>query len=189
MRTLAAVVTCLLAAVALAACGPAGPTEEGGVPGRPLEVVSALPSPGDLRGPDGAEADAAALGEAFTGEADAALAATIDERSPSAAAVRNWTSPGGGTLTVAVSVWPSHLIATGIGGDLASRLVGDGGRAWTPRELPGTRGARRTDPAEVRLGLSIGPNALYVRVTGDVGEDLAIQAMERLRLVLEGQTG
>lgn len=58
-----------------------------------------------------------------------------------------------------------------------------------PPDLPGARGARRDRPREVRLGLSLGPNALYVRATGDVGDEVAIRAMERLRLVLEGQTG
>ncbi len=180
----------LLAALVLAAgCGPQGPTEVGGEAGRPLDVVGALPSPGELRGPPGAEADAATLAEAFIGRPDPDLAEVIDSRDPSAAATRTWTSPGGGTLTVAASVWPSRLIATGVGADLAAFLVEDGGAAWTPPEVPSSRGARRADPPERRLGLSVGPNALYVRATGDVGDDVVIRAMERMQLVLEGQTG
>jgi hypothetical protein len=189
VRIAAALIACLGLAGVLVGCGPVGPTEQGGDAGRPLEIVGALPSPGDLRGPDPADADAAGLAEAFTGRDDPELAGVIDARAPSAAATRTWSSPGGGTLTVSASVWPSHLIATGVGSDLAARLVGDGGAAWTPSDLPGARGARREAPREVRLGYSVGPNALYVRATGDVGDDVAIRAMERLTLVLEGQTG
>lgn len=189
MPRLPALIACLAAAAALAGCGPRGPVQEGGDPARPLEVVSALPSPGDLRGDPGAEAGPEGLARAFAGAADAPLAEAIAARAPAAAATRSWTSPAGGTLTVAVSVWPSHLIATGVGSDLAARLVAEGGAAWTPRGVPAARGARRERPPEVRLGLAQGPNALYVRATGDVGEQVAVRAMERLRLVLEGQTG
>ncbi len=187
--SLVAVVLALALALVAAGCGPLGPTEQGGDAGDPLAVVTALPSPGELRGPDPATADAADLAEAFTGRPDAELAAVIDDRAPADAAVRTWTSPGGGTLTVAASVWPSHLIATGVGSDLAARLVAEDGAAWTPPDVPGARGARRDDPAEARLGFSVGPNALYVRATGDVGDDVAERAMRRLILVLEGQTG
>jgi hypothetical protein len=180
----------IAAALVLAAgCGPQGPAEVGGEAGRPLELVGALPSPGELRGPPAAEADAAALAEAFTGRPDPGLAEVIDGRAPAAAATRAWASPGGGTLTVAASVWPTRLVATGVGADLAAFLVADGGAAWTPAEVPSSRGARRADPPERRLGLSVGPNALYVRATGDVGDEVVIRAMERMRLVLEGQTG
>lgn len=173
----------------LTGCGPQGPTEAGGDAGRPLEIVGALPSPGELRGPAAAEADGTALARAFTGKDDPELAAVIADRAPESAAARSWTSPGGGTMTVVATVWPSHLVATGIGSSLAAFLVEDGGAAWTPTEVPSARGARRDDPAETRIGLSIGPNALYVRTTGDVGEDVAIRAMRRMQLVLEGQTG
>jgi len=189
VRIPAAVTALVALTLVVAGCGPVGPTEQGGEPGDPLALVAALPSPGDLRGPEPAAADAADLATAFTGRDDAGLAEVIAGRAPGDAAVRTWTSPGGGTLTVAASVWPSHLIATGIGSDLAARLVADGGAAWTPRDVPGARGARRDQPAEARLGFSVGPNALYVRTTGDVGDDVAERAMGRLILVLEGQTG
>ena len=187
MRVLAVILVALLAC----ACGPESPTEEGGPPARPLELLQTLPSPGVLRGPDARAADPAILQEAFTGEADPALAQIVAARAPSAAAVREWTDPSGGRLVTAVSVWPSHLVATGIGSDLAARLVADGGDAWTPSDTPGGRGARRLsgDARELRLGFSVGPNALYVRATGDVSQDIVTRTMERLRQVLEGQTG
>lgn len=188
VRAALALVACALVA-GLSGCGPQGPAEEGGDPGRPVEIVAALPSPGALRGDPGADADPSDLARAFTGRDDAGLAEVIASRTPSAAAARSWRAPGGGTLTVAASVWPSHLIATGVGADLAARLVADGGAAWTPGDLPGARGARRELPRELRLGLSQGPNALYVRATGDVSEQVAVRAIERMALVLEGQTG
>lgn len=181
-----------LAAVAvalLAGCGPQGPVEQGGEPGDPLDIVAALPSPGDLRGPPAQEAGPEELARAFTGRDDPELADIIASRDPGPAAVRTWSDPRGGTLTVAASVWPSHLVATGVGSDLAAALVADGGRAWTPTDVPGSRGALRDDPPEIRLGDSVGPNALYARATGDVGEDVVVRAMDRMRLVLEGQTG
>ena len=48
----------------------------------PLAIVAALPSPGDLRGPEPATADAADLAEAFTGRDDPELAEVIDGRAP-----------------------------------------------------------------------------------------------------------
>ncbi len=189
VRAAALALAALLAAALLAACGPTSPVEPGGEAGDALAIVDALPSPGDLRGPPGAEADAAALTRAFTGEDDPELAEVVERRAPTDAATRTWSSPGGGTLTVVATAWPSHLVATGVGSDLAQFLVADGGSAWTPAEVRSSRGARRDDPAEIRLGLSVGPNALYVRATGDVDEDTVITAMERMRLVLEGQTG
>lgn len=180
----------VLVALGLCACGPQGPTEEGGPSGRPLEMLTVLPSPDDLRGPPARAADAAALQRAFTGEADPGLTDVIETRAPSAAAVREWTDPRGGRLVAAVSVWPSHLVATGVGSDLAARLVADGGEAWTPSGTPGGRGARRAgDRPEIRLGFSVGPNALYVRATGGVSEEVVTRTMGRLRQVLEGQTG
>lgn len=179
----------VVAAAVLAGCGPQGPGEAGGDAGDPAEIVRVLPSPGDLRGQPGAEADAQQLARAFTGRDDPALAEVVEERAPSAAATRTWSDPQGGTLTVAATVWPSHLVATGVGSDLAAFLVADGGDAWTPAAVPSSRGARRDDPREMRLGLSVGPNALYVRSTGDVDEDVVIETMELMRLTLEGQTG
>lgn len=189
MRVATALSACALLVAVLAGCGPTSPVPRGGEQGRPAEIVRALPSPGALRGEPGGAADPAELARAFTGRDDPELAEVIARRAPSAAAVRSWRSPGGGTLTVAATVWPSHLVATGVGSDLAARLVDDGGRAWTPRAVPGARGARRARPAEARLGFAEGPNALYARVTGDVGEDVAVRALERMRLVLAGQTG
>ncbi|WP_217915234.1 hypothetical protein [Miltoncostaea marina] len=185
---LVALIACVLA---VCACGPQGPADEGGAPARPLEVLTTLPSPGDLRGEPAQEVDPAGLARAMTGADDPRLTEAVGEQAPRAAAVRRWTDPRGGELVAAVSVWGSHVVATGIGSDLAARLVDDGGRSWTPAGVPAARGARRGEGAraERRLGHAIGPNALYVRATGDVGEAVAVRAMERMILVVEGQTG
>lgn len=175
-----------LVATALAACGPLGPTDPGGSQADPVKLLGVLPSPGELRGPDARPADAAALAEAFTGRRDDDLAAIIASRNPDAAAVRTWTGPRGQTLTAVVTVWDSHLVATQVGADLAQRLVSDGGDAWTPREEPGSRGARRDDPPEQRLAYAVGPNSAYVRSTGPLSQATVITALHRLTEQLEG---
>jgi hypothetical protein len=184
-----------LLAVALIASGcDAGPldaTQSGGTRAEPVALLSVLPSPGSLRGRPAEAADALALQRAFTGDTDHALARRIDERTPAAAGVRSWRGPRGGTLTAAVSVWDSHLVATGIGAGIASRLVDDGGIAWTPDAVRGSRGARidADDRRELRLAYSVGPNSLYVRSTGPVPEETVTTALNRLIQGLRGQGG
>lgn len=175
----------------LAGCGPLDATQAGGDQAEPVPLLTVLPSPGSLRGPPAQEADAVALARAFTGAPDDVLAERIGDRDPVAAGVRQWSNPTGGTMTAAVSVWDSHLTATGVGADLATLLVGDGGAAWTPTEVPGGRGARIDDAArrEMRLAYSVGPNSLYVRATGSVPEATVIKTVKRLIVALRGETG
>lgn len=191
LATLAPVAAAL--ALVLAGCGgPLSPTEAGGDPADPVALLSILPSPGALRGPAAESADAGELQRAFTGVDDPGLADRIRDRDPSAAGVRSWTGPDGQTMTAAVSVWGSHLVATGVGSELASNLAGgDGGEAWTPRDSPGSRGARRetADGREVRLAYSVGPNALYVRATGPVPDATVIKTLERMAFQLEHGAG
>jgi hypothetical protein len=175
----------VLIAAVLAGCGPLGPTDAGGERADPVQLLTVLPSPGELRGPEAAAADAPDLARAFTGRDDPELADIIDSRNPDAAAVREWTGPGGQTLTAVATVWDSHLVATQVGADLAQLLVSDGGEAWTPPGARAARGARRDDPAEQRLARSVGPNAIYVRATGPVPEDTVITALERLTRQLQ----
>ena len=191
MRLLATLVLIAAVAVVSAACGPTGPTEAGGPEADPLSLLGVLPSPDDLRGAPAAEADAGALLEALTGTADPGLAAQLTDRGLREAAVRTWTAPGGGELVAAVSVWRSHLTATGVGADASTRLAGeDGGSSWTPSDVPGGRGARLDGQRpERRLSYSLGPNSLYVRSTGDVAEDVVVRTMRRLILTQEGREG
>jgi hypothetical protein len=179
----------VLVGIVAAGCGPSSPTEAGGPDADPIYLLNVLPSPDDLRGPPVAQVDPGTLLETLTGTADAELAARLTDRGLKTAAVRTWTAPGGGQLQAAVSVWRSHLVATGIGSDASARLADeDGGGAWTPSEVPGSRGAR-IDGAhpERRLAYALGPNSFFVRSTGDVAEDVVIRTMHRLILTEEGR--
>lgn len=185
-------VAVLIALVLLTAgcgLGPLDATQSGGDRARPVPLLGVLPSPGDLRGPDAAAAGADDLQLAFTGVADPALATRITQLAPSAAGVRTWADPRGGEMVAAVSVWDSHLTATQVGADLATRLTDAGATAWTPSEVRGARGARLAGDGrrEVRLGYAIGPNALYVRATGSVSDATVITTMNRLIAALPGQ--
>lgn len=184
-----AAILAVLCAVA-AGCGPQGPVEEGGDPADPLAAVTILPSPGDLRGDPAEDADAAALAEAFTGEPDPALAERIAGRGLRDAAVRTWTGPDGQELVTVVSVWRSHLIATGVGGMAAEMLLREpGAKAWTPTEVNGSRGARvtATGREETRVAYAVGPNSIFVRSVGPVPDDVVPTALDRLYRYLRGQ--
>jgi hypothetical protein len=179
----------VLVGIVAAGCGPSSPTEAGGPDADPIYLLNVLPSPDDLRGPPVAQVDPGTLLETLTGTADPELAARLTDRGLKIAAVRTWTAPGGGQLQAAVSVWRSHLVATGIGSDASARLADeDGAGAWTPSEVPGSRGAR-IDGAnpERRLAYAVGPNSFFVRSTGDVAEDVVIRTMHRLILTEEGR--
>ncbi len=188
-RVRVAAIIALVLLTAGCGLGPLDATQSGGDRVRPVALLGVLPSPGDLRGPDAAAAGADDLQLAWTGVADPALADRITQLAPSAAAVRTWADPRGGEMVATVSVWDSHLTATQIGADLATRLTDAGGSAWTPPEVRGARGARLVQDGrrEVRLGYSIGPNALYVRGTGSVGDATLIKTMNRLIEALPGQ--
>lgn len=186
-------IVALIALVLLAGgcgLGPLDATQSGGEQARPVPLLTVLPSPGSLRGPAAEAADPDVLQRAFTGAEDDALARQIRDRDPIAAGVRTWSGPRGGMLVTAVSVWDSHLIATGVGADLATMLVGEGGSAWTPEDVPGSRGARIEDPdrRELRLAYSVGPNSLYVRATGPVPEATVTKTLNRLILGLQGES-
>jgi hypothetical protein len=179
----------VLAAIVTAGCGPSSPTEAGGPDADPIYLLNVLPSPDDLRGPPVTQVDPGTLLETLTGTADPDLAAQLTDRGLKTAAVRTWTSPDGGRLQAAVSVWRSHLVATGVGTDASARLADeDGAGAWTPSEVPGSRGARIDgDHPERRLAYALGPNSLYVRSTGDVPEDAVIRTLHRLIVTQEGR--
>lgn len=174
----------------VAGCGPLDATQAGGDQADPVRLLTVLPSPGELRGPEARQADAAELARAFSGAEDATLAQRITDRDPVAAGIREWTNPDGGTMTAAVTVWDSHLTAVGVGSDLATLLINGGdAAAWTPSDVPGSRGARIDDPArrQLRLAYSIGPNSFYVRSTGSVPEATVVKTLKRLIEALPSQ--
>lgn len=179
-------------ALVAGACGPEGPTQAGGEQVDAVALLTILPSPGALRGEPAAPVDEAGLIEALTGTSDAQLIATLETRKMQSAAVRRWTGPGGQELVAAVSVWESHLIATGIGGQAAELLQSDGASAWTPSGLNGSRGARLEDGArtERRLAFAVGPNSIFVRSVGaEVDEETLTRAMTRLIRSAEVESG
>jgi hypothetical protein len=189
-RVRGAVVLGLLAVLlAAAACGPTSPTQAGGDEADPVALLTVLPSPGQLRGEPAAAAGPERLQQALTGAADPAVAERVRERAPRAAGVRSWSGPGGQQLVAVVSVWDSHLIATGVGADAAEQLLEEeGASAWTPADAPGSRGARVGGDGRraLRLAFAVGPNSVYVRSEGPVLDDVVVRTMRRLVLALEG---
>jgi hypothetical protein len=148
-----------------------------------------LPSPGLLRGGPAAAAVADALQVALTGTPDPELADRVRGRAPEAAAVRSWSGPDGQELVAVASVWGSHLVATGVGAGAAEDLLDQrGARAWTPRDAPGSRGARVDAPGREarRLAFAVGPNSVYVRSEGPVPDDVVAKTVRRLVQTLEG---
>lgn len=187
---LVALVVC--AALALAACGPEGPVEAGGDDADPVGMLTILPSPGQLRGEPATAVDEAGFQVALTGTPDPALTDRLKRRGMKSAAVRTWTGPQGQELVAAVAVWESHLLATGIGAQAAELLLRTkGAKAWTPRGLGGSRGARvDTDEAEERrVSFAVGPNTIYVRGTGPVSDDVVATAAEQLISYAEARYG
>jgi len=129
---------------------------------------------------------------ALTGSADQALTDKLTTRGLKSAAVRSWTGPDGQELVATVAVWESHLLATGIGAQAAEMLLStEGARAWTPKELGGSRGARvdTDETREQRLSFAVGPNTVYVRATGPVEDDVVVTAAEQLITYAEARYG
>lgn len=189
-RLVVPVIVVGLAGIGLAGCGPTGPTDPSGRDADPVALLRVLPSPDDLRGPAARPADAAGLADALSGGADPDLARRVRDQGLDRAAVREWRAPDGGRLIASVSVWDSHLVATGIASDSASLLLDrPGARAWTPSDAPSTRGARIAGAGgerELRLADAVGPNALVVRAEGPVDDDVVVRTVKRLTLVQEG---
>ncbi len=177
-------------ALVVSACGPDSPVDERGEPKDPVALARVLPTAAGLTEtqparPVGAEA----LAEALVGRPDSAVASRLASRGAAAAAVRVWEGADGARLVVATSVWPSHVTAVSVGAQAAERLLAlPGASAWTPGDAPGARGARVRDGSTPTraLALAVGPNSLFVRSWGPVGEDVVIRSLRRLRLVAEG---
>lgn len=187
---LIALAVLLACALAVSGCGPEGPVRADGEAADPLAALAILPSPGDLRGEPAAPADVDQVQRAFTGADDPELADAIRGRGMVEGAVRTWTAPGGQELVAVVTVWESHLIATGVGGNAAELLMrADGATAWTPRDVNGSRGARvdRDGHREARAAYAVGPNSVFVRSVGPVPDEVTATALDRLVRYLRGQ--
>lgn len=190
-RSVIAVVAAALAGLVLlaAGCGPAGPAEAESPPLDPVTLADVIPSPEPLVPEGGARrVDPEGFVAATLGAPDPATAERLVGLGLTRAAVREWSTPDGGSMLVAVSNWTSDVVATNAGGGTAERLLDEpGGRAWTPDGLPGSRGAK-ADGGRYALSKAIGPNAIYVEASGDVPEDVVVRSMKRLVTVAEAQS-
>lgn len=115
------------------------------------------------------------------GIADAAAAANYRAIGFKKAVIRRWAGAGGATVTLVASRWGDAQTATNVGGGAAERVpFARGARAWTPRELPGARGSRQGDGADLKLTLSttVGTVNIVILTSGGVGERAVVRTMD-----------
>jgi hypothetical protein len=172
-------------------CGPTGPNDAQGEAADPAALLQVLPVPTGLRDD----------GPARPVGADVLLRETIGRSTPEEArrlaggsglqraALRTFTTPGGGRMAATVSVWPSNLVAGNIAIVVAQQRLGQPGvRAWTPEDVPGSQGIREDGGSRERLvARAVGPNTFVVRATGDVPDDAVSRTLQRLVTVQEGR--
>lgn len=186
-RGAALVAGCALVA---AGCGPEGPRDKGGATADPVPLLTVLPTPNGLVDDGGPVAPGQVdLLDALLGIRDPAQAQQMVDAGLERSGVRRWTATAGGGMAAVVTVWPSKSIAFNFSLQVSQQDLGDPGvRAWTPEDLPGTQGTRQEGGDRVRvLTRTVGPNALVVRATGSVPDNVVAKAMERLILVQESK--
>lgn len=147
----------------------------------PVELVTILPTAAglDFESSTARAASAADVQEAFAGRARPESAEKFaEELRYRDGAIRTWTGPNGAAMTVVVSRWPSHQVATNTGGGAAEFPIASGAAAWTPKDLPGARGSR--GPTGRYLAFAIADISLFVRTQGPIGDDVAIRTLSRL---------
>jgi hypothetical protein len=159
----------------------------------PVRIVSALPTPPELRDERAASAVDARTAAGLLGSGEGSGAGRkLTDNGFLRGATRSWVTPGGGTMEVVVSVWRNRQTASGIGGKAAERALSlPGARAWSPSDLRGVRGAEAPAATPPRRALSraVVQNGLYVTATGDVPAATVVRAMKRLSLLVEGSGG
>ena len=186
----AAILVLLLLPLAMNGC-QAGPDERP-LPSTidPLKVVGALPAPAGLNDAEPATAaDASRVAVLFSSGKGTAAGKALTDQGLLRAATRSWATPKGGTMVVVVSVWRNRQTASGIGGRASEQVLSlPTGRAWTPGDLRGARGAEALGATPVTRAISrtVVQNGLYVESTGDVPAETVIRAMKRLSLLVEG---
>jgi hypothetical protein len=175
----------LVLAMLSAGCAAGGAPDTSGTD--PVRLAAILPTPAGLRetGPAravGAHDLAAALGG--TGGTEA-----IEGLGLKRAAVREWTGAENARLLIAVSVWGGNEAAQYVNGAAAEReLAAPGTAAWTPEDLPGSRGARRDGARRLRaLSFAVDATGVYVRADGPVEERAVIREADLLSTALRGK--
>ena len=148
-------------AAVLAGCGPLGPTEAGGRQADPVALLAVLPSPGALRGrARRGGRRRRSCRRPSPARADPELAARIARRAIRRRPRSRVERPGRPALMAVASVWDSHLIATGIGADLAAERSSRRGRQRVDagrRQRQPRRAHRRDGAPELRLASAVGP--------------------------------
>lgn len=183
MSRLTLILTALLA-VSGAGCA-VGPDERP-LPSQldPVEALRALPTPPGLVDVAAARPlDAAGVAtELFS---DPSVAGRVTDQGLLRAAVRRWRWSTGGEMVAVVAVWNDRQVARGLSGQAAELLLADGGTAWTPGDLAGSRGSFKEGDGgtDRRLARAVVQDALFVRASGGVTAGLVEQAVRRLSLL------
>lgn len=151
----------------------------------PAGVLEILPTPPGLdQSNDVTKVDAAKLQTILAGVTSAEAAKVYEDIGFHDGAIRTWSGPDGTRLLVTISRWPDRQTATNVGGGVVNRILDTTSTAaWTPKELPGARGARpRTPgPAAVRvLSLAVADVSLLVRGEGSLTDQIMIRTMDLL---------
>lgn len=178
------VIIVLLAALAVAGCGADSPERDGTDAINLRELVMILPTqPGlDQASSDIRSVDASTL-EATFARRDRTDSKGFEEIGFREGAVRTWSGPDGANMLVAVSRWPDHQVAAGVGAGAADQPLGSpGASAWDPREINGSRGARVSAPGSPSrvLAIAIGEISLVVRADGPVSDAAVIRTLDLL---------
>ena len=177
-----------LCVVAAVACGPVRPGE-GGTPVSPVALANVLPAPAgfDAAGP-AVSAGAVEVQRELAGRSDAEGVRRLEVADLREGAIRRWSRSDGGRVTVVTTRWASRILATNVGAASAELLLAEpGAQAWTPSQVPGSRGAR-IDGADGRLALSrsVGPNGIFIRAEGGVDAVAVARLMELAVAAAEG---
>jgi hypothetical protein len=147
----------------------------------PAKTLAIQPTPAGLDQSNDVESlDVAGFQATLAGVAKADVAASYKSLGFYDAAIRRWSGPRGARVIMVISRWPDHQKATNVGGGAVNVVLdAAGAEGWTPSEIGGTRGARRTDDPQVRiLADAIADVSLIVRADGPVTDAAIIRAMQ-----------
>jgi hypothetical protein len=150
-----------------------------------VQTLTILPTPKGLDQSNVVRrADVASVQATFAGVAKAESVAVYKDLGFKDAAIREWSGNDGAHVLAMISRWPDRQTATNVGAGPVNLLLDtSNAAAWTPRELPGTRGARLTAPGKPNIKLlafAVAEVSLVVRGDGPVTDAAMIRTMELL---------
>lgn len=187
MRTIGLLLA-FLAVLASLGCGPVRPGE-GGTPVSSVALANVLPAPAGLETAEPAgPASVEEIQRELAGRPDAEGVRRLEAADLREGAIRRWEGADGARVTAVITRWSSRILATNVGAAAAEQLLEEpGARAWTPPEIPGSRGARLDGPApRLTLSRSVGPNGIFLRAEGPVEERAVARLMELAVTAAEG---